>query len=238
MNATREDHGRDQVGQRRTALRVGHLGQQVGGPVRQLVARAALVRLAVALEHGEDRRRPEREVHGDREGDRERAAERLPDTALDEADDEEHREDDRQHDREEQLDQADPVEVVLRPDQPHRPVGVLAGEPHRVAELVERRLLGVGRLLAGLDPGLDRIRDGCAQLLLDVGPLVLGQRPGDGVDVAGDEVVLVVRGGAHRVPPGMSLTGVCLSSFLMEDWMLFQSEMRRAARSSPSLVVR
>ena len=178
----RNTSGADELADRRRLARlllvVGQLRQEVDRPVRDLVA------LAVALDQGEDRGRPEREVHGDREGDAERRAERLSDAACDEVDDEQRDERDRQHDHEEELEQSHPVVVVLRTDQPRGPIGVLAGQPRRVAELLQGVDLGVLGRLAGLEAGLDRVLDRGAQFAPDLVTLVFGQRPDDRPDVA------------------------------------------------------
>jgi hypothetical protein len=130
------------------------------------------------------------------------------------ADDEQDRRDGRQQHRE----HPGVVREERRPDQVEGPVGVAGREASGVTEPGEHLCFGVGSVDPRLEPGVDGISDGRAQLAFDVGALLLREAAQGRRDVA-------VGQRSRHDPSFRAFRAPCSS---------FQSWTRASASATPS----
>jgi hypothetical protein len=166
-------------------------------------------------------------VHADADGRGDRSADdlanRLPRQHLGQRD---RADRDGQHDREEHREQPLPGEEVTRPDEVQRTIDVGRRERGGIAELDERRTLGLGGRDAMLEAGVELVADALAQFAAELLALGLGNGAHGSQDVAVGE-------GVHRSSPVSSMVR------RVSAWsMRCQSAVSTSASRSPVALVR
>ena len=127
------------------------------------------------------------------------------------------------HDQQAGLHPEQPVWKQLGPDQRVRSLAIAGGDDQRMTDLAQDRLPFVLRQGAAqfFFPGLETAQDQVAQLGDDVGPFVLRQLRGDGVQIAVDHV--------HGFSPSAGIQRILSSEALMPR----HSSVRAASIETP-----